>query len=166
MKNNRSGDQFIDIAAAIQSAEIGMSKLIPPKNSEISAFLSKSKPISALFVKRLDTPEQSYYLIPWKSSKGIGLIAQVNATSGVFLGVAEYRKPIAFPFISADRALSIANQIVSGEPIGSPVLVWKPCRESTNPQRPFYQIAYKNKNIYVDMDGNVLSNLSPLGRGG
>ena len=45
-------------------------------------------------------------------------------------------------------------------------LIWRPCRESTTPYRPLYQIPTSTGFIYVDMDGNIIRKLTPFGLGG
>jgi hypothetical protein len=52
------------------------------------------------------------------------------------------------------------------EPIGShPVLVWRPCRQSTSLLLPFWLRTIRDKVIYVRVDGAVFTQLTTQGRG-
>lgn len=158
--------RLISRKAAIRAAKNGIATHELAISKGISSALVKGKPKSALLVRRLDDPHLSYYLVPWESNKGVGLIARVDAATAEFLGVATFMSPTPFPFITAENALDLVIQKFNRKIKSKPILVWKPCRESTSPQRPFYQIPYSDSYVYVDMNGIIYSELTPLGLGG
>jgi len=123
-------------------------------------------PGQPLLVERLDEVGVGYYLIPWNTSRGTEIIVRVDASIGEFLGFAQFSQPSMSPFISAQDALRRAQAKVPGVQLGSPRCVWRPCRQSTTPVRPFYEFPFDGKTLYVDMDGMVHRRLTSLGRGG
>ena len=156
---------WIDAEAAIQVALRGIEKidLTLLQSAEPTAIGS---PRRALLVTRLDQAESAYYLVPWESEEGVGLIARVDAAAGEMLGAATVSSPTPYPFLSSERAVEILRCVYPTHEIGEPRLVWKPCRESTSPFRPLFQFRGKDESIYMDMDGGVFKALTPLGRGG
>jgi len=47
----------------------------------------------------------------------------------------------------------------------SPTLVWRPCRESFSPHLPFYMITVGEQQLYLRIDGEVFTKLTPSERG-
>ena len=119
-----------------------------------------------LLVEHLDDARGAYYLVPWNSSHGIELIVRLNASNGEFLGLSELAEPHMSVFLSADDAEQQARASLPGFDFGRPRCVWRPCRQSTTPYRPFFELPYEGGKVYVDMDGVVHERLTPLGRGG
>jgi hypothetical protein len=119
-----------------------------------------------LLVEHLDEAGVAYYLVPWNSVGGTELIVRIDASTGAFLGLVEFSQPGAEPFLSASAALFRAKAKVSGVDFETARCVWRPCRESTTPFRPFFEVSYEGGTLYVDMDGVVHRSLTNLGRGG
>jgi hypothetical protein len=166
MNDEDTRGRWLDILAAIESAKQGIVGYDLENSGEVASAIRDGRPKTAFLVRRLDDPHRSYYLIPWESEEGVSLVAQVDAETGKLLGVATFSRPTPQPFITAEKALEIAMKKFQGETTGEPSLVWKPCRQSTSPLRPLYQIPHMDKLVYVDMDGTIHPELTPLGRGG
>lgn len=128
--------------------------------------IQKGYPGIPLLVERLDEPLSAYYLIPWIITEGVGFVVEVDASSGIMLGETTFPKPTPSPFLSQEDAFDCVAQKFPQYTLGRIRLVWQPCRESTSPVRPFYQISFNKGILYVDMDGSIFQELTPLGRGG
>lgn len=75
-------------------------------------------------MKRLDKPENAYYLVPWVITEGVVFVVMVNAASGNMLAVTTFPKPISSPFVAPDEALNYAAQKFSQHIFSEPRLVW------------------------------------------
>lgn len=118
-----------------------------------------------VFVRMLDRPNQSYYLAPWRSARGIVAIVQVDAASGAMRSAAMFPEPLVELLLPKDRARSLAR--AAGWPAtGEPELVWRACRESTSPFHPLYRFESGQGEVYVTTNGMVCDRLTSLGRGG
>ena len=166
VKDSEGGSSaWIGREAAIELAIRGVEKI--DRQLPQSAGLSDlGTPRSALLVLLLEHPGNGYYLVPWESEEGVGMIARVDAKTGELLGATAARDFSPYPFLSVESAIQIIQLDFPAEEIGEPRLVWKPCRESTTPSRPLFQVPFKDGSIYVDMDGKIFNELTPLGRGG
>ena len=166
MNDDATRGQWLDVTAAIEAAKHGIANYELDNSDEVASAMSEGRPKSALLVRRLDDPLRSYYLVPWESEEGVGLVARVDAETGELLGAATFSRPAPYPFITAAQALDLVLDEFKAGTVGELKLVWKPCRESTSPLRPLYQIPYIDRLLYMDMDGKIYSELTPLGRGG
>ena len=126
----------------------------------------KGRPGPPLLVEHLAEAGVGYYLVPWNSARGTEILVRIDASSGTFLGLVELTQPSAEPFLSADEALVRARAEVPDIDSTVPHCVWRPCRQSTTPFRPFYRVSHESGTLYVDMDGVVHQGLTNLGRGG
>jgi hypothetical protein len=52
-----------------------------------------------------------------------------------------------------------------GAPLASPVVVWRPCRESTSRFLPFWRYQIDGRPVYVRADGIAFDELTTTGRG-
>jgi hypothetical protein len=114
---------------------------------------------STVFVERLDDPARSYFLVEWLSGGRVDALVQTGA-GGAFQSIVRIPAGGAAPLLS-----TAAAEAAVGAAATARGLVWQPSRESTSPFRPFHRVQAKNRTYFVDMDGHVHSNLTPLGRG-
>ena len=114
----------------------------------------------SLLVRRLDGGPD-YRLVPVAGPDGVEAIVQVDEHGTV---AAVSRLPTPRPldelFLSTEAARALAPD--GYEPAG---LVWSPVRESTSPIRPFQLLRGPGPDLYVDMSGRLLAELTPLGKG-
>ena len=164
--SEHSSEAWIDATAAIEAAELGIHNLGLTRDPAVVHTTKSGYPASPFLVERLDKPGNAYYLIPWVVTEGVVFLANVDAVSGVMLGVTTFPRPVSSPLVTPDEAVNLAVQKFPRRAFGKPRLVWQPCRESTSPTRPFYQILSDEGTLYVDMDGSILPELTPLGLGG
>ncbi len=163
MHNNET---WIDAAAAVDTARRGILDHGLDRDPAVAFAIRNGYPGSALLVKRLDKPENAYYLIPWVITEGVVFVVEVDANSGIMLGTTTFPKPSPSPFLTPDEAKDCVVRKFPQRKFGNPRLVWRPCRESTSPIRPFYEIPVNKDFLYVDMDGLIVLELTPLGLGG
>lgn len=117
-------------------------------------------------VERLDGGP-AYYLVPWESPQGTAGLVHLDAGQGGVLGVTLFQQPGPSPLLPPNRALETATGGDLDKTLASVRLVWQPCQESTSPIRPFYEVAWSDgRKSYVDMSGQLLDRLTPLGKGG
>lgn len=136
------------------------------RNHTIENFVHQGSLGTPLLVERIDKSNSAYYLVPWEITEGIVFLIEIDAKEGHLLGIVTYPKPIKFLFLSRSKALEAVSAKFPHYTFVKPKLVWKPCQESTSPIRPFYQIQFQKGNIYVDMEGLIYGDLTPLGKGG
>ena len=167
MTNPHTNETWIDTAAAVDAGRRGIIEYGLNREPAVALAIQSGHPGTPLLVERLDEPENAYYLIPWMTTEGVVFVVQVDASSGAMLGATTFPKPTPSPFLTPDDALDHVGRKFPQHTFGTPRLVWQPCRESTSPVRPFYQIPYSDKGVfYVDMDGSVFPEPTPLGLGG
>ena len=123
-----------------------------------------------LRVQRLDLNDSYYYLVPFhRLDEGSGETARlvVDAVTGHYSearGINDDRTRLA-PFVDPVRELAkwygrslplpgVRSRIVRPAVVGlHPVLVWRPCRESSSPVKPFYQMSVGDRLVYLSADG-------------
>jgi hypothetical protein len=157
---------WIDATAAVEAARQGVLDYGLIRDPAVALAIQSGRPGTPLLVERLDEPESAYYLIPWMTTEGVVFVVEVDASSGVMLEATTFPKPTLSPFLTPSEALDYVAQKFPGRTFGEPRLVWRPCRESTRPMRPFYQIPFDKGVLYVDMDGSIFPEPTPLGFGG
>jgi len=155
----------IDAAAAASAARSALRDLHGPGHDAARAALANGNVDPAFLVARLDRPERSFYLVPWRDERGVVLVAQVDAASGALNSVAVLPEPVGDVLISKERARALVTA-GGGRVAGDPQLVWQPCRESMSPLQPLYRVPIERGAAYVAMDGTVHDQLTPLGKGG
>ena len=159
-------ENWIDAAVAVDAAKRGLLDFGLDRDPAVALAIQRGHPKTPLLVERLDDPGAAYYLIPWLDAKGVVFIVEVDAVSGTMLGATTFPKPTPSPFLTPKKALECAARGFPQHKFGKPRLVWRPCRESTSPVRPFYQISFGTGVLYVDMNSSVFQKVTPLGRGG
>jgi len=155
----------IDAKAAASAARSALRDLNGPGHDAARAALAEGNVDSAFLVARLDRPERSFYLAPWRDKRGVVLVAQVDAASGALNSLAVLPEPVGEVVISKERARSLV-MAERGGVAGDPQLVWRPCRESMSPLQPLYRVPIEEGAAFVAMDGTIHDRLTPLGKGG
>lgn len=166
MSKANANETWIDATAAVDAARRGILEYGLERDPAVALTIQSGYPGTPLLVERLDKPESARYLIPWMITEGVVFVAEVDASSAVLLGVTTLPKPTSSPFLTSDEALNCATRKFPRHTFGKPRLVWQPCRQSTSPMRPFYQIPFDKGILYVDMDGSIFLEPTPLGFGG
>ena len=161
-----ANETWIDATAAVDAARRGILDYGLDREPAVALTIQSGHPRAPLLVERLDEPGNAYYLIPWLITEGVVFVVEVDAASGVMLGATTFPKPTPSPFLTPDEALDCAAREFPQHTFGKPRLVWRPCRESTSPVRPFYQISFDKGVLYIDMDSSIFQELTSLGRGG
>jgi len=166
MINSHTNEPWIDKAAAVDAARRGIRDYALAKDPNVAITIQTGNPGTPLLVERLDEPVNAYYLVPWMVAEEVVFVVQVDASSGTMIGATIFPKPIQSPFLTPEEAIHYAARKFPHYVFGNARLVWRPCRESTSLVRPFYQIPFTEGVLYVDMDGSILLELTPLGLGG
>jgi hypothetical protein len=151
---------------AIKIAERGLDLFGLRKNTKFASNLMGAQPGAALFIRRLDQRDRGYYLVPWISKDGIVLVIEVDGLKGTVAGFSTLPQAQPSLVIKPEEAIAIVSSDLGRKAIGEPQLVWRPCRESSSPLRPFYEVKTGEGEVYVGMDGHVYINLTPFGKGG
>jgi len=159
-------DTVISPAEAVTAAARALKELDLRTNANMAHALAGAHVGPPLFVKRLDVPDRDYYLVPWENEDGITLVMELYASAGSLAGAAPLKKPVRHITLSPKQAIAAVAQSTGREPAGEPQLVWRPCRESPSPMRPFYRIATETGELFVSPEGQVYTTLTPFGRGG
>jgi hypothetical protein len=157
---------MITPVGAIEAAKKGLHELGLQTNARMASALDGVHVGVPLFVKRLDEPNRGYYLVPWISKAGVTLIIEVDAMTGTMSSF--FPLPQAMPSLAmnAEQAIAAVSDKLGRQATGEPQLVWRPCRESSSPVRPFYQIKTAEGDVYVNMDGKVYTRLASFEKGG
>lgn len=153
----------ISPTTAAQAAERGLRKINSP---DVAAAYTGGHAGVALFVTRLDEHDRDYYLVPWETSRGVVLIAQVDATSGEMSSAAVLPTPVPSIVMSPIEARRIVDSTFNKQVTGEPKLVWRPSHESASPLQPLYHVNVGGGDAYVGVDGSVYRSLTPFGKGG
>jgi hypothetical protein len=152
----------IDSRTAVGAARQGLAKF--NGDSRVAAALADGSPGTPMFVTGLDLASD-YYLIPWLENGRVRLVVEIDAADGSLRSLAPVPQAGAYTLLSPEAALNILARRYPRNTFGKPRLVWAPCRESTSPLLPFYEIPSGGGILYVDFSGRVWPELTPLGRG-
>ena len=113
-------------------------------------------------VRRVDRPNEAYYLIVFgEPQASIGVVA-VDITSGEVMIWAPL--PGTRPHLSIDSETAV--QIAAFPSKTHAELVWKSCRGSHSPLYPLWEISAEKMTVYVDQQGIVWQTLESSGSGG
>ncbi len=153
-------------AAVIEEAKRGLDRLHIDDNPGLASALAVGHAGLPIFISRLDTPGQGYYLVPWQDDRGIFLIVQIDARSMVMSSVAVQSMPLHHLTISHEDAWCVASEYKGVRVTGEPRLVWQPCRETSSPFLPLYEVPIENGSLFVGMDRTVHRHLTPFMKGG
>jgi hypothetical protein len=155
---------MIDAEAAASAARIALQDLRGRNHDAAIAAAATANAGRAVFVRRLDQPERSYFLVPWHDARGVVLVVQVD-TNGEMRSLAVFPKPVDHLVIPKEKVRSLVAAS-SDRTAGDPELVWWPCRESTSPLQPLYRVPIGGGELYVTADGSIRERLTPLSKGG
>lgn len=129
-------------------------------------WIRTAEPRRSLLVKRLDRPDDYYYLHPYAlKERGVNIVRLDR--SGNYLGMCS--APTADPAIFDDdmrlgleRAAEHLNAEFGGPRFAQDMLVWHPSVESTSPYRPFRVIRDGESRVFVSLEGEVTRQLHSL----
>ena len=155
---------MIDAEAAASAARRALQNLRGRNHDDAITAAATANAGRAVFVRRLDQPEQSYFLVPWHDARGVVLVVQVDG-NGEMRSVAVLPKPVNHLIIPEEQVHSLVADC-GGQAIGDPELVWRPCQESTGPLQPIYRVPTKGGELYVTAGGSIRDRLTPLSKGG
>jgi hypothetical protein len=161
----------------------GMREYRLHENKQFGATFRQGQAGAPLLVKRLDRLNDYYYLTPWESD-GIAGTIDVDARFGFLKSVRSFKERSRNWLIgagSSGKLMSSVARLIDGKVFEmpkeegrfrvypgtyclSPMLVWKPCRESWSPHLPFYQVSIGANVLYIRIDGHVFTHLTS-GRG-
>jgi hypothetical protein len=151
---------------AIKAAIDGIKTYDLERNQLIAIAMRSGSVNDPLLIKRLDLPEQAYYLVPWSKGERISLIVEVDAVSGLMRSATPIPELAIHHFLSQEEALEAVSRKFPGSTFGKPQMVWRPCRESSSPLYPFYEIPFDNATLFVDMKETIFTSLTPFEMGG
>ena len=146
---------------ALDAAKISLAKYCYSSNPS----LPEPQPVCAYLVGNL-LVIGDYYLVTAESDFQTTHVLQIDADSGFLMSITPVSTNATYHILSIEEALRIVREVtgIPYEPVGR--LVWRPCRESTNPIFPFYEFSLNENHIYVDISGRIYSELTPLAFGG
>ncbi|WP_025041473.1 hypothetical protein [Nitrosospira briensis] len=151
---------------AIKGAQRGLDRLKIEDNPGVAAARVGGHAGAPILVLRLDAPGQGYYLVPWQDQRGIVLIVQVDAESGLMASVAAPSVPLPRLAMSPEEARLASFDRLGVRVTGEPRLVWQACRETASPFQPLYEVPTETGNVFIGMDGSVHGSLTPFMKGG
>jgi hypothetical protein len=168
----RAGSGLLEPEAAAQEARRAAVGLL--QSARWKPALSGASTASPLIVQRLDREDSYYYIVPFTRDGSITARLIVNAMTGRFEEAAgvERAGEILPPFVEPGllfKELTGARvdlpgfraRVVRPGMVGEhPVLVWRPCRESTSPFLPFYLRTLGSDFLYLRVDGQRFTQLT------
>lgn len=179
MAPTQDGLKIISPQQAIEFSQIGLRRYNLFQYGFIDRALKNAVPGKPTLVNETDQLNAYYYLVPYEVGKAVIVHTKVDARFGGFRGLQLLNKPLPNPFLSKDRALKlilgkrfelpdVVGRVILFPGIVSvaPMLVWRPCLESMSPYLPFYQINVGPHVIYIRVDGEVFTKLTPAAFGG
>jgi hypothetical protein len=105
-----------------------------------------------------------YFIVTIRKEAGISSRFAHDADSGDLLEAEGVRKAGAVlpPYVDPDEVL---RPEMPEATLPSPVVVWRPCRESTSRFLPFWRYQIDGQSLYVRADGMTFAELTTTGRG-
>lgn len=131
---------------------------------------------SPTLVQHLDRDDQFYYLVTVTKKQGITARLAISGDATELLeveGIQEegtalpaYVDPIAVLDDAARQRSAPNSAVFRPMMIGRhPVLVWKPCQQSTTRFLPFWLVTIRDRLLYIRVDGTVFTQLTTSGHG-
>jgi len=122
---------------------------------------------SALLLERLDRHDAYDYIVTYRTGDRVTARIRIDARTGRFAHAAGIDRECGSltPYVDPAGALErlfgrsldlqgVGGRVVRQQTVGRhPVLVWKPCRQSTSPFLPFYQFSVGDRLVYLRADG-------------
>jgi len=139
----------------------------PLRESRLSIGLRSAEAVVARLVQRLDQVDRYYYIVSFQNKDADtarvivdafdGSLGHVSSISHEAAELPRYLSPMVASQqlrSDADRGPEALRFRVRPGTVGEhPVLVWKPCRESSSPFLPFYQLTLGDSFVYYRVDG-------------
>jgi hypothetical protein len=157
--------------ATLESARAAAELLKLPR---WKAALFASAPQGPLLVQRLDRNDDYYYIIPYVRGQAVTARLIVDAISDRFTeasGIEHDGKSLP-PYVDPAMELrrwhgetiempSLRVRVIRPGTVGEhPVLIWRPCHESTSPFKPFYLLSVGDEFLYLRVDGQRFPRLT------
>ena len=153
------GPIYRDKGKAKKIATQGLIKHKLFEDPEFKLSLIEGTPLDPLFVESIGE-SSDYYIVPFAKEGVVTGIVIVNAELGTFAGATCVDHPlIRYPWVSAEEAAAIANQIIGGT-TEDVKLVWKPCVQSWEPEMPFWAVKIDGRIVYIRVDGEFYEQLT------
>jgi hypothetical protein len=122
----------------------------------------ESSPATVWHVRRLDRPNDAYYLIVFGESQAADGVAAIDEESGALRASARLSGR-ASPITIDDLR---ARELAGVPPHADAEMVWCPCQASQSPLYPFWQIRIQGSSVFVNQQGRVFTELTRVGPGG
>jgi hypothetical protein len=157
---------LITAEEAVHRAQTAAQELLRRSDRWRIALVS-ADPGTPLCVQRLDLDDSYYYIVPYRIKTRETARLIVDAATGQFTdaggiethdaSLAPYVDPVAALERYHGRSLElpgVGKRIIRPGTVGHhPVAVWKPCRQSTSPSSPFFQMSVGDRLVYLSADG-------------
>ena len=114
------------------------------------------------YVTRLDQPGTGYYLVWFGAENSTMGVAAVDAACGEVLSHASL--PGSGPHLAATAEEALRRAGAAG--VGTPRLVWRPCRASFSMLFPLWEVTTAQGLVYIDLQGHLWTELEAGGPGG
>jgi hypothetical protein len=102
-------------------------------------------------VRRLDRPDETYYLVVLGDERASVAVGTVNAATGEVGSSAQLPGRGRHPAVDAERAKAMAG---AGDAARAE-LVWRPSAVSKSPLYPVWEVSLPTGTVYVDQAGSV-----------
>jgi hypothetical protein len=140
--------------------EISVAEAIARAQDELG--FGAAIPVKAWHVRRLDHPDDAYYLVVIGEEQNALAVAAVGAKAGEIRTSARLSSGQSPLRINKSEAINFAGEGASN----GVELVWQPCVASRSPLYPLWLVRTSSGSVYVDQQGNVWKQLNTVGRGG
>jgi hypothetical protein len=124
--------------------------------------LGSEIPGRAGYVTRLDQPGTGYYLVWFGAENSTMGVAAVDAASGEVLNHASL--PGSGPHLAVTVEEALRRAGMTG--VGTPRLVWRPCRASFSMLFPLWEVTTVQGMVYIDQQGRLWTELEAGRPGG
>ena len=163
---------LLTISFALQKAGDAAAQLAGADRLKVA--LADARPASALLVQELDEPDSYYYIVSFLQGGRETARVMIDAADGELLEVAAVSEsggalqPYVTPAAALDRLHAEGAKVPESDRfqirpglVGQhPVLVWKPCGQSSSPFLPFYQYSVGDSFVYYRLDGRRFDELT------
>lgn len=136
---------------------------------------SESSPDAPLLVRRLDYPDQYFYIVSFHAAGRVTARLRINAETGAYsegIGIGKSGEELT-PWVPRDTAFNRMSAKVAADakkqkkkkglqpPIAmEPFYGWKPCAQSFSAMLPFYIFTVGNGTRYARVDGKIYDALT------
>ncbi len=170
----RASDGLVDPDDAMREAQRTAEDLLTLQSSLWTSGLAPAQVRPPALVQRLDHDDSYYYIVPFGRGSRDTARLIIDAHSNMFTeatgvetadeSLPAFVHPGGFLERMSGRALDLPGvrpRVVRLGTVGiHPVLVWKPCYQSTTPFLPFYQYSVGDQLVYLRVDGERFDRLT------